>query len=99
MIQSLEHFNIVKIAESGQCFRIRCTQDGLWLAAANGRVLRIRVLSEDQKGGSTCDFDCDGREFQEFWKDSRITRRSAALPIRPIPTCRPPLNTAEGSGY
>ncbi len=69
MIQSLEHFNIVKIAESGQCFRIRCTQDGLWLAAANGRVLRIRVLSEDQNGGSTCDFDCDGREFQEFWKD------------------------------
>jgi len=69
MIQTFDHFDIGKIAESGECFRIRCTQDGLWLVAAEGRVLRIRVLSCDQNGTSTCDFDCDGKEFQEFWKD------------------------------
>jgi N-glycosylase/DNA lyase len=56
-------FDIRKIAESGQCFRLNPNQDGGYTLVAHGRVLR---LSEDAE---RCLIDCTEAEFEMLWRN------------------------------
>ncbi|MBQ9064345.1 MAG: DNA-3-methyladenine glycosylase 2 family protein [Blautia sp.] len=67
MIKKLDHFDISKIAMSGQCFRIHQDGNGIWTAVADDKVLLIHEIENDGKGRSTCDFDCSDSEFDAFW--------------------------------
>lgn len=67
MIQKLDHFDITKIAHSGQCFRITSPEDNLWSVIAGNRQLRLRTVQQSEDGSSTCDFDCDRKEFDDIW--------------------------------
>lgn len=55
-------FDIRKIAESGQCFRLNPNQDGSYTLVAFGRVLRLKQTD----GG--CLFECTQAEFDEIWR-------------------------------
>jgi N-glycosylase/DNA lyase len=61
-IQSSD-FNLKKIAESGQCFRMNPNAAGGYTLVALGRVLR---LSETPLG---CALDCTQAEFDALWRD------------------------------
>jgi N-glycosylase/DNA lyase len=50
-------FDIRKIAESGQCFRLNPNSKGGYTLVANGRVLRLT------KTDSGCMLDCTQAEF------------------------------------
>ncbi len=56
-------FDIQKIAQSGQCFRIRPLADGAYSAVAGKRYLQIRPL-----GGDSFAFSCSPVEFDAFWR-------------------------------
>lgn len=56
-------FNIQKIADSGQCFRLNPSNDGGYTLMANNRVLHLW----DTENG--CRFDCSQAEFDAFWRD------------------------------
>jgi N-glycosylase/DNA lyase len=56
-------FDIRKIAESGQCFRLNPNQTGGYTLVALGRVLR---LSETNEG---CMLDCTQAEFDALWQN------------------------------
>jgi len=56
-------FNIRKIAESGQCFRLNENADGGYTLVAKGRVLRLRDTADG------CQIDCTQREFDAVWRD------------------------------
>lgn len=56
-------FNIRKIAESGQCFRLKPDADGGYTLIAKGRVLHLR----DTPDG--CQIDCTEAEFSALWRD------------------------------
>jgi N-glycosylase/DNA lyase len=56
-------FNIRKIAESGQCFRLNANSEGVYTLVALGRVLR---LSESPLG---CLLDCTQEAFESIWRD------------------------------
>ena len=61
-IQNLD-FDVKKIAESGQCFRLNPNGEGGYTLVALGRVLR---LSETPIG---CALDCSQAEFDALWRD------------------------------
>ena len=61
-IQNLD-FDLKKIAESGQCFRLNPNGEGGYTLVALGRVLR---LSETPTG---CALDCSQAEFDALWRD------------------------------
>ena len=56
-------FNIRKIAESGQCFRLKPMLSGGYALIAHGRVLRLFDTPE----GSA--LDCSLAEFDAIWRD------------------------------
>lgn len=56
-------FNLKKIAESGQCFRMNPNATGGYTLVALGRVLRLR---ETPQG---CELDCSQAEFDALWRD------------------------------
>ena len=56
-------FNIRKIAESGQCFRLKPDATGGYTLVAKGRVLRLRDAQEG------CQIDCTEAEFAALWQD------------------------------
>jgi len=56
-------FDIAKIAESGQCFRLNETAENTWTLVALGKVLRI-VKREN----GDYDFSCGRSEFDAVWK-------------------------------
>ena len=56
-------FNIQKIAESGQCFRLRRGVQEEYTLIAHSRVLRIRQADEG------CALDCDQAEYESLWRD------------------------------
>ena len=58
-----EDFNIRKIAESGQCFRLNPNEKGGYTLAANGRALHLW----DTEDG--CMLDCPQAEFDALWRD------------------------------
>lgn len=55
-------FNLRKIAESGQCFRLNPDAEGGYTLVAFGRVLR---LCETPQG---CELDCPEADFDERWR-------------------------------
>jgi N-glycosylase/DNA lyase len=55
-------FDIRKIAQSGQCFRLNPHPDGGYTLVAYGRVLRLREAS----GG--CALDCSQADFDTLWR-------------------------------
>ena len=63
MIIQNPDFNIRKIAESGQCFRLKPTQNGGFALVAQGRVLRLT----DTPSGVA--LDCTQAEFNAIWRD------------------------------
>lgn len=56
-------FDIRKIAESGQCFRLNQNDRGGYTLVADGRVLHL----EEQ--GDGCMLDCTQDAFEAFWRD------------------------------
>ncbi len=56
-------FDIRKIAQSGQCFRLNPNKDGGYTLVALGRALR---LAED---GESCMLDCTEAQFESLWRD------------------------------
>ena len=63
MILNNPDFHIQKIAESGQCFRLKPTQDGGYALVAYDRVLR---LFDTPEGAA---LDCTQAEFDAIWRD------------------------------
>ena len=59
---NLPDFSIRKIAESGQCFRIREAAPGVFALQAKGRYLEIH---EEEDGDFT--FSCTPEEFEREW--------------------------------
>ena len=56
-------FDIRKIAESGQCFRLRRGRHEEYTLIALNRVLRIRQADEG------CILDCEQAEYASLWRD------------------------------
>ena len=56
-------FEIQKIADSGQCFRLRRDASDEYTLVAHHRVLHIRQTPEG------CSLDCDQAEFDTLWRD------------------------------
>lgn len=56
-------FDIRKIAESGQCFRLNRNAAGGYTLVARGRVLHLRETPEG------CALDCEEQDFRAFWRD------------------------------
>ena len=63
MIIQNPDFNIQKIAESGQCFRLKPVPSGGYVLVARGRVLR---LTDTPEGAA---LDCSQAEFDAVWRD------------------------------
>ena len=57
-------FDIAKIADSGQCFRMNPLPDGGFSVIAFGRYLEVRNL-----GGGQNSFSCTEEEFDTIWAD------------------------------
>ena len=65
MIIQHRDFSFDAIAESGQCFRMRPSEDGTgYVTIALGRRLEIRRLSED-----SFSLDCTEEDFDRIWRD------------------------------
>jgi len=56
-------FDLRKIAESGQCFRMRSNAEGGYTLVAHGRVLNLRNTAEG------CEMDCSNADFEALWRD------------------------------
>ncbi len=56
-------FNIQKIADSGQCFRLTQNPSGGYTLIARGRVLRLMDTPEG------CALDCSQEEYLSHWRD------------------------------
>lgn len=59
-----DDFNLKKIADSGQCFRVRRSDDGAYRFLCKNRVLSIR-----QTGIDTYDVSCSPEDWRDFWHD------------------------------
>lgn len=58
----LENFDLAQICRSGQCFRMKEKQDGLYSVTAGRRYLELG------QQGKECTFYCEEAEFHGFWK-------------------------------
>lgn len=63
MFVSDKDFDIKKIAESGQCFRMNEIEKGQWLCLAMNKVLLVSPVC----GGYS--FSCEEWEYEAFWRD------------------------------
>ncbi|MGI6216298.1 MAG: DNA-3-methyladenine glycosylase family protein [Coriobacteriales bacterium] len=59
-----EYFDLNKIMDSGQCFRIVPLEDGRVLTMSEGRI----VVASQREDGSW-DFDCSQKEFDSYWRE------------------------------
>lgn len=57
-----ECFNLQQIMDSGQCFRISCTEPDCYQVLAGSRVVQVH------KQGDGWSFFCSREEFESFWK-------------------------------
>jgi len=62
MIRSLKNFDLKQIEESGQCFRMKMTDDDHAVIVAGGKILEIRHITDDM-----FEFDCSEEEFNNIW--------------------------------
>lgn len=65
MFISADKFDIAKIAESGQCFRLTMNEDGTYGLIYKGMYLEISYLPDE----GIYEFDCDETEYENVWKD------------------------------
>ena len=64
MIQkTTDNFSLDQICRSGQCFRMREEEEGLYSVIAGDRFLRVRQVGKD------CTFFCEEEEYEQFWKN------------------------------
>lgn len=68
MLVREKNFDIRKIADSGQCFRMNETSDGVWKIVAKDKLLMVREIEECGKD-HVYDFSCTREEYDRFWKD------------------------------
>ncbi|MCR4924160.1 MAG: DNA-3-methyladenine glycosylase 2 family protein [Lachnospiraceae bacterium] len=61
-IEIADDFDLKKIDESGQCFRVRNPDDGSYIF-----ILRDNVLSIKKSGENEYEIDCDLRSWEELW--------------------------------
>lgn len=59
-----DDFDPKKIADSGQCFRITCLNNGIWRFLCGSRCLYLRRC-----GPSVYEADCPADEWNGFWHD------------------------------
>ena len=60
---NIDFLDLLKVADSGQAFRIRVIDDAHVELVAFGRYLQIADLGKD-----TFAFSCDEKEFEDIWK-------------------------------
>ncbi len=58
-----ENFNIVQIAESGQCFRMNYIEEGKYSLIAFGRYLELYQVEDN-----VVELSCSEAEYEEVWK-------------------------------
>jgi N-glycosylase/DNA lyase len=63
IIEIKDDFDLLKIADSGQCFRFNKCSDGYSVVAGDKYVFVKKV------GETEYDFSCDSKTFDLFWKD------------------------------
>lgn len=63
MKKRIDDFSPSRIAESGQCFRMRETGKNEYSLIASGRFLSVR-----ENGGNEFEFSCSEDEYETFWK-------------------------------
>ena len=64
VVKKTEYFDLKRIMESGQIFRMYETEDKVFTVYSGDRCLKIRQDSED-----TVCFMCDAQEFNEYWEE------------------------------
>ena len=60
--KDLNHFDILQICQSGQCFRMEQKAEGLFSVIAGNRYLEVG------QSGNQVSFDCSEEDFEGFWK-------------------------------
>ena len=60
--REIRNFNLSQICRSGQCFRMREREEGIFSVIAGDRYVEIHQL------GNLCKFQCSKEEFDDFWK-------------------------------
>ena len=63
IIQISDDFDLQKIADSGQCFRVRRCEDGFYRFVTGGKVLYIRKISAKRY-----EISCSKSTWQKIWK-------------------------------
>ncbi|MCI2106118.1 MAG: DNA-3-methyladenine glycosylase 2 family protein [Intestinimonas sp.] len=77
-----DQMDIRKVAESGQCFRLRRLDEARWRLVAGNRLLLIT-----ERGAGRYRLDCDARIFDSYWRsyfdlDQNYGLYTAAVPRR-----------------
>ena len=88
-----DDFSLPKIAESGQCFRIRRFDDGTYRFITEGSVLYIRELSPGRY-----EADCTPEEWGAVWSPYFDLGRNYADIRTSIPTSDPYMRRAAETG-
>lgn len=65
MLVDARHFDISKIAESGQCFRLNENEEGTYGLIHKGRYLEIGYRPDSMQ----YEFECSTDEYERIWKD------------------------------
>lgn len=65
MFVDAKQFDIAKIAESGQCFRMTENEDGTYGLIYKGRYLEINYHPDK----AAYELECDEDEYEKIWKD------------------------------
>ena len=61
---TIEHLNVLQIADSGQCFRMNRLEEGWFGLIAFGRFLRLR-----QPEPGVIELSCNEEEYENIWRD------------------------------
>lgn len=81
LVKITDDFELKKIADSGQCFRVKCFDDGVYRFVTGSNILYIRQLSRNN-----FDVGCTESEWQKLWfsyfdlsRDYRIIRNQISV--------------------
>src|ERR1035437_2733165 len=64
IIRYVPDFNLLQIAQSGQCFRMNLLKNGAYSVIAFDKYLEIKDL-----GSGQFEFSCSEDEFRDVWTD------------------------------
>lgn len=69
MLVTMKDFDVMKITDSGQCFRMCELEDGSFEVIHNKHYLNIRPSGYDEAAGLfSVEFDCSEEEWERVWK-------------------------------